>query len=53
MSAAQKDPDYRAVLAKQGASFGEPGPDAYADLIKTDAVKWKTVIDETGIKLNQ
>ncbi len=53
MSAAQKDPDYRAVLAKQGASFGEPGPDAYANLIKTDAVKWKTVIDETGIKLNQ
>jgi tripartite-type tricarboxylate transporter receptor subunit TctC len=53
MSAAQKDLDYRAVLAKQGASFGEPGPDAYANLIKTDAVKWKTVIDEAGIKLNQ
>jgi tripartite-type tricarboxylate transporter receptor subunit TctC len=53
MSAAQKDPDYLAVLAKQGASFGEPGPDAYANVIKTDAVKWKTVIDEAGIKLNQ
>jgi tripartite-type tricarboxylate transporter receptor subunit TctC len=52
MSAAQKDPEYLAVLAKQGASFGEPGPDAYANLIKTDAVKWKTVIDEAGIKLN-
>ncbi len=52
MSAAQRDPDYLAVLAKQGASFGEPGPDAYAKIIKTDAVKWKTVIDEAGIKLN-
>jgi tripartite-type tricarboxylate transporter receptor subunit TctC len=52
MSAAQKDPDYLAVLAKQGASFGDPGPDAYANIIKTDAVKWKTVIDEAGIKLN-
>jgi tripartite-type tricarboxylate transporter receptor subunit TctC len=52
MSAAQKDPDYLAVLAKQGANFGEPGPDAYAKIIKTDAVKWKTVIDEAGIKLN-
>jgi tripartite-type tricarboxylate transporter receptor subunit TctC len=52
MSAAQKDPDYLTVLAKQGASFGEPGPDAYAKIIKTDAVKWKTVIDEAGIKFN-
>lgn len=52
MSAAQKDPAYLKVLAKQGASFGEPGPDAYADLIKSDTVKWKTVIDQSGIKLN-
>lgn len=53
MSAAQKDPAYHAVLAKQSASFGDPGPDAYADVIKADVVKWKTVIDEAGIKLNQ
>jgi tripartite-type tricarboxylate transporter receptor subunit TctC len=52
MSAAQKDPDYLAKLAKQGVSFGDPGPEAYADLIKSDAVKWKTVIDEAHIKLN-
>src|ERR1700722_366336 len=52
MIAAQKDPDYVAKLGKLGARFGDPGPDAYADLIKTDAVKWKTVIDEAGIKLN-
>jgi tripartite-type tricarboxylate transporter receptor subunit TctC len=53
MSAAQKDPTYLAVLAKQSATFGDPGPDAYANVIKADAVKWKTVIDEAGIKLNQ
>jgi tripartite-type tricarboxylate transporter receptor subunit TctC len=52
MSAAQKDPDYLAKLAKQGVSFGDPGPEAYADLIKSDAVKWKTVIDEAHIKLD-
>ncbi|HEY2526502.1 MAG TPA: tripartite tricarboxylate transporter substrate binding protein [Xanthobacteraceae bacterium] len=53
MSAAQKDPAYLAVLAKQSASFGAPGADAYGDIIKTDAAKWKTVIDEANIKLNQ
>jgi tripartite-type tricarboxylate transporter receptor subunit TctC len=52
MNAAQKDPDYLAKLAKQGVSFGDPGPEAYGTLIKTDAVKWKTVIDEAHIKLN-
>jgi len=51
MIAAQKDPDYLAKLAKVGASYGVAGPDAYENLIKTDAVKWKTVIDEAGIKL--
>jgi tripartite-type tricarboxylate transporter receptor subunit TctC len=52
MAAAQKDPAYLDVLAKQGASFGEPGADAYADLIKADAVKWKTVIDQSRIKFD-
>jgi tripartite-type tricarboxylate transporter receptor subunit TctC len=52
MIAAQKDPDYLAKLAKQNVSFGEPGPQAFGYLIKTDAVKWKTVIDDAGIKLN-
>lgn len=51
MSAAQKDPVYLAKLAKGGASFGEAGPAAYGDLIKSDAVKWRTVIKEAGIKL--
>jgi tripartite-type tricarboxylate transporter receptor subunit TctC len=52
MIAAQKDQDYLAKLAKQNVSFGEPGPDAYGALIKSDAVKWKRVIDEASIKLN-
>lgn len=52
MIAAQKDPTYLAALAKQGASFGEPGPDAYAALIKSDAVKWKAVIVQSGLKLD-
>jgi tripartite-type tricarboxylate transporter receptor subunit TctC len=52
MSAAQKDQAYLANLAKVGASFGEPGPTAYGDLIKTDAAKWGAVIREAGIKLN-
>jgi len=52
MAAAQKDPAYAASLAKQGASFGDPGAQAYADLIKTDAAKWQSVITEAGIKLN-
>jgi tripartite-type tricarboxylate transporter receptor subunit TctC len=52
MSAAQQDRDYVAKLAKLGARFGEPGPDAYTDLIKSDAVKWKAVIDEAHIRLD-
>jgi tripartite-type tricarboxylate transporter receptor subunit TctC len=52
MSAAQNDQDYVAKLAKLGARFGEPGPDAYANLIKSDAVKWKAVIDEAHIRLD-
>lgn len=52
MSAAQKDPRYLAKLAKQGVSFGEPGAEAYGNLIKSDAVKWKTVIDQAHIKLD-
>ena len=52
MIAAQKDPAYLAKLANEGVSYGEPGPIAYGNLIKSDAVKWRTVIKEAGIKLN-
>jgi tripartite-type tricarboxylate transporter receptor subunit TctC len=51
MSAAQKDPAYLSILAKQGASYGEAGVEPYADLIKSDSKKWGTIIKEAGIKL--
>jgi tripartite-type tricarboxylate transporter receptor subunit TctC len=49
---AQRDPDYQSKLAAQGASAGEPGPAAFAALIKTDAAKWRRVVTEAGIKLD-
>jgi tripartite-type tricarboxylate transporter receptor subunit TctC len=48
--AAQKDPAYQESLAKQGASAGEPGPDAFAALIKKDAAKWRSIIQAAAIK---
>jgi tripartite-type tricarboxylate transporter receptor subunit TctC len=48
---AQSDPAYQHKLAQQGASAGEPGPKAFADLIKTDAAKWRAVVTAAGIKL--
>jgi tripartite-type tricarboxylate transporter receptor subunit TctC len=47
---AQKDPTYLEKLAKQGASAGEPGPEAFARLIKQDAAKWGAIIKAAGIK---
>jgi tripartite-type tricarboxylate transporter receptor subunit TctC len=52
MNAAQKDPNYLAKLSQQNVSFGDPGPAAYGDLIRSDAAKWKKVIDEAAITLN-
>jgi tripartite-type tricarboxylate transporter receptor subunit TctC len=49
LAAAQKDPAYLEGLAKQGASAGDPGPEAYADLIRKDARKWGTIIKAAGI----
>jgi tripartite-type tricarboxylate transporter receptor subunit TctC len=50
LATAQKDPDYHAKLAKQGASAGEPGPEALAKLIKNDSAKWGAIIKAAGIK---
>jgi tripartite-type tricarboxylate transporter receptor subunit TctC len=47
---AQKDPAYLESLARHRASAGDPGPDAFAELIRKDAVKWRTLIAATGIK---
>jgi tripartite-type tricarboxylate transporter receptor subunit TctC len=51
MAEAQKDPSYLKTLGTQGASYGEPGAAPYAELIKSDAKKWGTLIKETGIKI--
>jgi tripartite-type tricarboxylate transporter receptor subunit TctC len=50
MVVAQADPDYLEKLAKQGASAGTPGPDAFTKLIKADSAKWGAIIKEAGIK---
>jgi tripartite-type tricarboxylate transporter receptor subunit TctC len=48
---AQADPEYQQKLALQGASAGEPGPKPFAELIRTDAAKWRAVVTSAGIKL--
>jgi tripartite-type tricarboxylate transporter receptor subunit TctC len=50
LAAAQKDSGYLDKLARQGASAGEPGPEAYAALIRKDAAKWARIIKAAGIK---
>ena len=47
---AQQDPAYLDKLKNQGASAGTPGPEAFAKLIKNDAVKWAAIIKASGIK---
>ena len=41
---------YQEKLAKQGASAGEPGPEAFGKLIKSDAERWSTIIKAAGIQ---
>lgn len=48
--AAQGDPAYLESLAKHRASAGPPGPQSFAELIKKDASKWRSVIVAAGIK---
>ena len=52
LETAQRDPDYRQKLAKQGASAGEIGPESYGKLIATDAAKWRAIVTAAGIKLD-
>ena len=47
---AQKDPTYLDKLAKQGASAGVPGPEAFEKLIKMDSERWAAIIKAAGIK---
>jgi tripartite-type tricarboxylate transporter receptor subunit TctC len=52
LAAAQNDPAYNENLARQGASAGEHGPAPFAQLIKTDAAKWRAIVTAAGIKLD-
>jgi tripartite-type tricarboxylate transporter receptor subunit TctC len=49
--AAHDDPAYRRSLAQQGVSAGEPGPDAFARLIRGDIAKWGPIVTAVGIKM--
>jgi tripartite-type tricarboxylate transporter receptor subunit TctC len=48
---AQKDMTYLDKLKNQGASAGEPGPEAFGKLIKKDAAKWAAIIKAANIKI--
>ena len=49
LAAAQSDPAYLERLKAQGATIGEPGPDALARLIRTDSAKWGAIIKAAHI----
>ncbi|HTK12422.1 MAG TPA: tripartite tricarboxylate transporter substrate binding protein [Xanthobacteraceae bacterium] len=50
LAKAQRDPAYVQALAKQKASAGALGPEAFAKLIHDDAQKWRPVIQNAGLK---
>ena len=52
LAATHDDRAYQESLARVGASVGEPGAEAFARLIKADAVKWRAIIAAAGIKLD-
>jgi tripartite-type tricarboxylate transporter receptor subunit TctC len=52
LEAAREDPAYQQALARQGVGAGEPGPDAFARLIRSDAAKWRAIVTQAGIKLD-
>ena len=49
---AQSDPAYQDRLKNQGATAGEFGPEALANLIRTDSVKWGAIIKAANIKMD-
>ena len=51
MLATQADPAYRASLAKQGASAGEPGREPFAGLIAAEVARWKPIVTAPGVKI--
>jgi tripartite-type tricarboxylate transporter receptor subunit TctC len=51
LRAAQSDPAYLARLKAQGATIGEPGPDALGRLIRTDSAKWGAIVKTANITI--
>jgi tripartite-type tricarboxylate transporter receptor subunit TctC len=52
LAATHSDPLYRESLTRLGASAGEPGPDAFAQLIKEDTTRWRAIVAAAGIRLD-
>ena len=50
--AAHEDPTYLQRLARQGVSAGEPGPEAFAKLMKADIAKWRPIVVAAGIRMD-
>ncbi len=51
MLAAQNDPQYAKSLERQGVSSGEPGPEAFAKLIRAEIERWKPIVTAPGLKI--
>jgi len=45
-------PDVKARFAATGGVVVQPGPDAFAALIKSELAKWGRIVKEAGIKIN-
>jgi tripartite-type tricarboxylate transporter receptor subunit TctC len=52
LAATHDDPIYQRNLARQGVTTGEPGPDAFARLIRADLAKWGKIVAAAGIRLD-
>jgi tripartite-type tricarboxylate transporter receptor subunit TctC len=52
LAATHDDPIYQERLARQGVSAGDPGPDAFARLIKTEAARSRAIVSAAGIRLD-
>ncbi len=48
---AQNDPAYRASLARQGVTSGEPGAESFDRLIKAEIAKWNPIVRRPGFRL--
>ena len=52
VSAVQKDAGFQESLKKQGLTSGPPGVEAFQTLLKTEAGRWRTIVNAAGIKFD-